>query len=114
MESIPNEFPISLQSWPSKEKDPNTALPTLIARINFERGGFRDLTEDGLRQEIAEAEAGIEEDAYSDEEDEEKPDRLKELITAREEMIKQLECVLLCCPRYARTNCYIARPIEEP
>lgn len=90
MDSIPNEFPISLQSWPSKEKDPNTALPTLIARINIERGGFRDLSENGLRQEIAEAEAEAGEDVFSDEE-EEKPDRLKELVTARGEMLQSLE-----------------------
>jgi mediator of RNA polymerase II transcription subunit 17 len=90
MDSIPNEFLISLQSWPLKEKDPNSALPALIQRINIERGGFRDLSEDGLRQEIAEAEAGEGEDS-SDEEEEEKPDRLKELVTAREEMLQNLE-----------------------
>lgn len=92
MESIPTEFPISLQSWPSKEKDPNTALPNLIKRINLERGGFRNLTEDGLRQEIAEAEAEEEEeDTSSDEEEEEKPDQFKELMNARDEMLQQLE-----------------------
>src|SRR4051812_18835956 len=93
IEPIPNEFPISLQSWPTKEKDPNTALPELIRRINIERGGFRDLSEDGLRQEITEAEAGAGEDDSSDEEEEEKPDRLKELVTARDEMLQQLEYV---------------------
>ena len=89
LDSIPNEFPISLQSWPLKEKDPNSALPALIQRINIERGGFRDLSEDGLRQEIAEAEAGEGED--SSDEEEEKPDRLKELVAAREEMLQNLE-----------------------
>jgi len=91
MESIPNGFPISLQSWPSTEEDPNSALPVLIQRINFERGGFRELTEEGLRQEIAEAEAENAEDDSSEDEEEEKPDRMKELMTTREEMLGELE-----------------------
>lgn len=98
MESIPNEFLISLKSWPAKEEDPNAALPELIRRINIERGGFRDLSEDGLRQEIAEAEAGAGEDDSSDEEEEEEtPDRLKELVTARDEMLQQLGYVSTSC-----------------
>jgi mediator of RNA polymerase II transcription subunit 17 len=50
-----------------------------------------------LRQEIAEAElsnGGADENDSSDEEDEEEPDRLKEVMTARDEMIKQIEYAL--------------------
>jgi mediator of RNA polymerase II transcription subunit 17 len=98
MGSIPPTFPISLRSWPSTTKDngPN-ALPTIIQRINFERGGFQNITEESLRQEIAEAElsnGGADENDSSDEEDEEEPDRLKEVMTARDEMIKQIEYAL--------------------
>jgi mediator of RNA polymerase II transcription subunit 17 len=91
MDSIPAEFPISLQSWPSKNKDSTSALPALISRINLERGGFRNITEDGLRKEIAEAEAGEGQDSSSDEEEEEKPDRMKELLSSRDEMMQTLE-----------------------
>lgn len=88
-----NELPISLQSWPTHGKDPNAALPALIKRINLERGGFRNLTEDGLRRELVEAAAGEEDDTSSDEDEEEQPDRFKVLMTARDEMIQQLEYV---------------------
>lgn len=91
MDSIPADFPISLQSWPSKDKDLNSALPALISRINLERGGFRNLTEESLKQEIAEAEAGEGEESSSDEDEEEKPDRMKELLSAREKMMVDLE-----------------------
>lgn len=98
MASIPNEFPISLKSWPSSNNNDSTSLPGLIQRVNFERGGFRDISEESLRQEIAEAEAESsngEEDGSSEEgEREEEPDRMKELMTARDEMLVQLEYVL--------------------
>jgi mediator of RNA polymerase II transcription subunit 17, fungi type len=98
MSSIPNNFPISLRSWPSSNSNNPNSLPSLIQRINFERGGFRDISEESLRQEIAAAEAESspgEEDGSSEEEDgEEEPDRMKELMTAREEMLVQLEYVL--------------------
>ncbi|TVY59479.1 Mediator of RNA polymerase II transcription subunit 17 [Lachnellula cervina] len=95
MASIPNEFPISLKSWPSSNNNDSTSLPGLIQRVNFERGGFRDISEESLRQEIAETEAESsngEEDGSSEEgEREEEPDRMKELMTARDEMLVQLE-----------------------
>lgn len=72
-------------------------MPFLIQRINSERGGFLDLDEDALREEIAKAEAGGEtgeDGAASPEEEEEKPDRMKELMTARDEMLVQIEYAL--------------------
>ncbi|RDW66787.1 hypothetical protein BP5796_09536 [Coleophoma crateriformis] len=93
MGSIPDQFPISLRAWPSEENSVN-ALPSLISRINFERGDFRNVSEESLREEIRQIEAGTganaEDDGSSDEE-EEQPDRLKELMTAREEMVMQIE-----------------------
>ncbi|KAM3066547.1 RNA polymerase II mediator complex subunit [Clarireedia jacksonii] len=98
MSSSPNALPISLRPAP---KSTNSAipLPLLISRINAERGSFRNLSEDSLRQEIAEAEAGgnkeVEEESSSDDEDEEEekeePDRMKELLTARDEILGQIE-----------------------
>jgi mediator of RNA polymerase II transcription subunit 17 len=94
---LPNGLPISLRPAP---KSTNSAipLPLLISRINAERGSFRNLSEDSLRQEIAEAEAGgnkEEDESSSDGEDEEEekeePDRMKELLTAREEILGQIE-----------------------
>ena len=102
MGAIPREFPISLWSWPTKNNDLTNALPTLIQRINAERGGFRNLREDTLLQEISEAEAAASADkgdGSSDGEDEEvKPDRLQEVLKARGEMMAFLEYVpSLCC-----------------
>lgn len=95
MGSIPNDFPISLKSWPPSSNNDANALPTIIQRINIERGGFRDISEESLRQEIAEAEAakddGQEESSSDEEEGQEEPDRMKELIAARSEMMANLE-----------------------
>ncbi len=93
MPSIPDQFPISLRAWPAKD-DKSTALPSLISRINIERGSFRNVTEESLKEEIAKAEAGIEidqDDGDSDDDAEDEPDRLKELMTSRQEMLGQLE-----------------------
>jgi mediator of RNA polymerase II transcription subunit 17 len=102
MGSIPNDFPTSLRSWPASNTNDSTSLPNLIQRINLERCGFRHITEESLRQEIADAEAGAgsgEEDGSSDEEDEkEEPDRKKELETAKLEMQAQLKYVLATAP----------------
>jgi mediator of RNA polymerase II transcription subunit 17, fungi type len=91
MGSLPSDFAISLKARPSSKT--NTNLPGLIERINLERGGFQNITEDSLRREIAEAELGNEdgdENGTSDEEEEE-PDRMKELMTSREAMLGQIE-----------------------
>ncbi|KAG4443503.1 hypothetical protein IFR05_000976 [Cadophora sp. M221] len=89
MDTIPNEFPISLRSWPSANS--NDALPSIIQRINLERGGFKNITEESLREEIAREELNNGDNGDSSSEDEEEPDRAKELNTAREEFIGQIE-----------------------
>jgi len=96
MASIPNDFPASLKPWPSTTGKDSSALADTIRRINIERGGFINISEDGLSQEIAEAEAGNEgeENGSSEEEEaEEEPDRLKELMNAKGEMLMQIEYV---------------------
>jgi mediator of RNA polymerase II transcription subunit 17 len=94
MSSAPNSFPISLRSWASDAKDNDPKhLPTIIQRINFERGGFHNITEESLRQEIAEAELSNDngEEGSSEEEEEEEPDRAKELLVARDELLMHIE-----------------------
>ncbi|KAI9046887.1 hypothetical protein LZ554_008965 [Drepanopeziza brunnea f. sp. 'monogermtubi'] len=89
MTTLPSEFPISLRSWPSTNG--NDELPSIISRINTERGGFRNVTEESLRQEIIEEELNNENDNPSSSEDEEEPDRAKDLNAAREAFVKDLE-----------------------
>ena len=94
--TIPNEFPISLRSWPSaSKKQEQDAISTFFERINRERGGLLSITEDSLRQEISEAEEGTpgkQDEGDTEEEDEEdQPDRQKELMMARDEMLGHIE-----------------------
>ncbi|PVH86231.1 hypothetical protein DL98DRAFT_650283 [Cadophora sp. DSE1049] len=89
MDTIPNEFPISLRSWPSSNS--TDALPSIIQRINLERGGFQNITEESLREEIAREELNNGDNGESSSEDEEEPDRAKELNAAREEFIREIE-----------------------
>lgn len=93
MSTIPDQFPLSLKAWPSKD-DSAAALASLISRINVERNGFRNVTEESLLEEIKKNDDGIDvkdEDNSDDGEPVDEPDRLKELLTAREEMLGQLE-----------------------
>jgi mediator of RNA polymerase II transcription subunit 17 len=93
MGSIPDQFPISLRAWPSKGEK-TSQLSTLISRINAERGSFRAVSEETLQQEIDKGDACAVDSSSSDEDDsEDEPDKAKELMTAREEMLGQLELV---------------------
>ncbi|KAI0994049.1 hypothetical protein K3495_g14134 [Podosphaera aphanis] len=75
------------------------SLADQISRINFQRanqGGFRTLTEESLREEIAQEEAALKDDVESDsrsssDEEEEELDRIKELTNARQELLGQIE-----------------------
>lgn len=95
MESIPAQFPISLRAWPSKDGK-TVALQSLISRINNQRGSFRSVTEEALEEELSkgEEESNIsnsnDKTEENDKEDDER-DRLKEISTAREEVLGQLE-----------------------
>ena len=93
MSCIPDNFPMSLRPWPTKEAY-GSALPTLISRINAERGQFRNLTEEDLLEEIAKGEneaAADNEDMSTEDETEAAPDRQKEVMDAKAEMLAQLE-----------------------
>jgi hypothetical protein len=94
MGSIPGQFPISLRAWPSKD-DNAVPLSSLISRINNERGSFREVTEEGLTEESKKDEAGLNLSKDDDESEavdvEGEPERSKELIKARGEILGQLE-----------------------
>ncbi len=107
MGSIPNEFPVSLKPWPSTKGKDASSLADSIRRINIERGGFINISEESLRQEIADAEAGNEGEengSSGEEEAEEEPDRPKELMNAKREMLMQIEYVLYHFTESADTN----------
>lgn len=96
MSEIPADFALSLRAWPNA--DNGSALPTLIQRINTERGDFRNLTEEDLEGEIAREEAlGVkvahEDDASSESEDEVEPDRAKVVMEQKHQMLMWLEYV---------------------
>ncbi|KAI1092937.1 subunit 17 of mediator complex-domain-containing protein [Rostrohypoxylon terebratum] len=85
--------PFSLRPWPTGDKKPKN-LSEFITRVNAERGGFRNMTEAKLREEIAAEENGqIEVDQSSDGEEEEETDddKQKNVMAAREEFLRNLE-----------------------
>ncbi|KAI0883863.1 subunit 17 of mediator complex-domain-containing protein [Annulohypoxylon maeteangense] len=85
--------PFSLRPWPTGDKKPKN-LSEFITRVNAERGGFRNMTETELREEIAAQEDGhIEVDRSSDGEEEEETDtdKPKNVMITREEFLKNLE-----------------------
>ncbi|KAI4289589.1 MAG: hypothetical protein L6R35_001146 [Caloplaca aegaea] len=86
---------ISLRAWPSQDKTADS-LPYLIARINEQKGSFRNVTEASLEEEIRAKEAGESNDtAESETKDVGEESQGFEahgdaLATAREEIIKQV------------------------
>lgn len=92
--TTPNPSPFSLRPWPIGDKKPKN-LGEFIARVNAERGGFRNVTEAKLREEIAAQEDGrVEIERSSDEEEEEEEtdaDKSKNVMEARDEVLKNLE-----------------------
>jgi mediator of RNA polymerase II transcription subunit 17 len=69
-------FPISLRPW-AKEESNAESLGDLIYRINIERKGFRNVSEEQLQQEIEHAENDMvqSEDEESDEEGKEEEEK---------------------------------------
>ena len=90
MGSLPSDFAISLRARPTPTANGN--ISSLLPRINSERGGFQNITEESLREEIAEAELENEDgDEGTSDDAKEEPDRVKELQKAREEILAQVE-----------------------
>ncbi|KAI2611802.1 subunit 17 of mediator complex-domain-containing protein [Hypoxylon sp. NC1633] len=88
--------PFSLRPWPIGDKKPKN-LGEFIARVNAERGGFRNVTEAKLREEVKAQEDGrAEVDGSSDSEvpedlEEADADKSKNVIAAREEFLRNIE-----------------------
>lgn len=82
--------PFSLRPWPIGDKKPKN-LGEFISRINAQSGGFRNVTEAKLREEITAQEDGrVEAEGSSDEEEDEDVE-LKSVTAAREEFLKNIE-----------------------
>ncbi|KAI9820326.1 MAG: RNA polymerase II mediator complex subunit [Pycnora praestabilis] len=82
---------LSLRPWP--KEDPETqSLKYLIPRINQQRGGFRNITEDSLTEEIRALEAG--EVSLEDGESENKAQEIQAgreaVVAARGDIVKQI------------------------
>lgn len=85
---------ISLRAWPSTET-PQISLPSLISRINEQRGSFRNVSESALEEEIRVAQTGegIPEDLSKATEVhgvEEVKSRRDTVAESREEILKQV------------------------
>lgn len=96
-------FTVSLQPEAARN-DGSDALPELIRRINVERGHLRNITEEGLKEEIQKAENGVVDQEADDDEDGKPQDlesRRKQLFDSKMEMIEAISYVLppdhLCC-----------------
>ena len=92
---------LSLRSWPSS--DTKDSLPFLIARINEQRGSFRDVTEENLTEEIQALEAGngiVEESNTAEilDASQDLKSQTEDLTAARLEILKQV--AYECCPKY--------------
>ncbi|RYO88376.1 hypothetical protein DL766_003055 [Monosporascus sp. MC13-8B] len=86
----------SLRPWPIGDKKPKT-LNEFVTRVNFERHGFYNVTEDKLHEEISAQEQDamrIEDEGLaspSESEDEADGEKSKSVIVAREEFLRNLD-----------------------
>ena len=85
-------FPLSLRPVARKATgDDQESLQYLIQRINEERGHFRNITEESLRQEIDALESvdsKLEDDTAPEEKPQDVEARRKEIYAARADMLK--------------------------
>ncbi|KAL8746531.1 MAG: hypothetical protein Q9184_007733 [Pyrenodesmia sp. 2 TL-2023] len=80
---------LSLRPWPSSDKT-KESLPYLIARINEQKGSFRNVTEASLEEEIRAAEAGGAQPTDDEEEGQNSKAKEDELLKAREQIIQEV------------------------
>ncbi len=85
---------LSLRAWPTK--DPKLeSLPTLIPRINEQRGAFKNVTEESLEDEIRALEAGVVQSLDREIESEKGAVQVgrtarEDILAARENILKQV------------------------
>jgi hypothetical protein len=93
--------PLSLRPFPVADKKPKS-ISDFIGRINTQPGGFRDVTEAKLRDEIArQAQAGVPNEDVNmsdgeeeDDEEEEDTDEVEvDPLQAREQVLREIESV---------------------
>ena len=79
---------LTFKPW-ARDNDDKTALSEVLARVNFERGHFRDITEASLLEEIV-AEGGLSPSESGDEEDDEQDEadnnKTQQPVSTREEL----------------------------
>ncbi|KAL8902580.1 MAG: hypothetical protein Q9207_004581 [Kuettlingeria erythrocarpa] len=84
-----DQLSLSLRAWPSTDKT-KESLPYLIARINEQKGSFRNVTEASLEEEIRVAEAGGAQVTDDAEEGQDIKAKEEKLIKAREQIIQEV------------------------
>ncbi|RWA07956.1 hypothetical protein EKO27_g7153 [Xylaria grammica] len=93
-----NQTPFSLRPWPTGDKKPQN-LAEFIERVNAQPGGFRNLNEAQLRQEIqAKRQGALDDNGVdgSDDEDDDQDDEAEGLkgktaLVAREEFLRNID-----------------------
>jgi mediator of RNA polymerase II transcription subunit 17 len=90
--------PFTVRPWPRGDKKPKN-LAEFIARVNIEKKGFRNVTEESLREEIAEQQRTQGGEEEKDAECEEGADGAgvddKDIRVVREQMLRDVEWVWL-------------------
>ena len=84
---------LSLRGWPG-ETSKNENIPFLIARINAQRGSFRNITESSLAQEIEAADTTLLEEEDEKSQVPDTPDgnsSTEDVFKARGEIIRAVE-----------------------
>jgi mediator of RNA polymerase II transcription subunit 17 len=97
--------PFSLRPWPRGDRKPHN-LGEFIARVQAERGGFRNVTEESVGEELAATpedgvaaeEQATDEDAVMEDEAEGAAETgstaPKDAAAARNDMLRNVECVV--------------------
>lgn len=85
---------LSLRVWPTKDAAAES-LPFLILRINEQRGGFRNITEQSLEEEIRAQDAGestVDKTSAKpiEQDDRDLKSRQEDVIGARDEILKNI------------------------
>ncbi|MCJ1431114.1 RNA polymerase II mediator complex subunit [Xylographa pallens] len=87
------DLSVSLRAWPTVKTE-DQSLSFLIARINGQKGSFRNVTEQSLEQDVRSFEAGEVHDSDNERFLEEKPEvtksRKDEVLAGRNEILKQI------------------------
>ncbi|KAI9782595.1 MAG: RNA polymerase II mediator complex subunit [Geoglossum umbratile] len=90
---------LSLRAWPEYNTNASS-LSSIIPRISQQRGHIRNITEEGLLEEIKAAESGddaveVGESQEGDAGVDQSKSRMDEILRARQEMLKQIEAASL-------------------